>query len=163
MGEALVLRKNQRILVFLALKPTLAVLLQSCKRSGGILGGETAKQHLPSAELRDGTRPSVLAFPYTGSPAHAVDVLNFRGRSPSVTKKSTHPSVSSVETHAGSTSTKLKRSGGILGERNAQHHAPRVRVARRGKTSVLALKQGMFAVECWRLNVDCHRLAADAR
>ena len=55
-GEALVLRKEQRILVLLVLNQ------RSIKRSVGILGGETAKQHLPSAELRDGPRPSVLAF-----------------------------------------------------------------------------------------------------
>ena len=36
--------------------------LETCKRSGGILGGETAKQHFPSAELRDGPRDSVLAL-----------------------------------------------------------------------------------------------------
>ena len=27
-------------------------------------------------------KTSVLAFPYTGSPAHAVDALDFRRRSP---------------------------------------------------------------------------------
>ena len=32
------------------------------QRSVGILGGETAKQNLPSAELRDGIRPCVLAL-----------------------------------------------------------------------------------------------------
>ena len=32
------------------------------ERPVGILGEETAKQHLPRAELRDGTRSSVLAF-----------------------------------------------------------------------------------------------------
>ena len=36
---------------------------------------------LLASELRDGPRDSVLAFPYTGSPAHAVDALDFRGRS----------------------------------------------------------------------------------
>ena len=30
------------------------------ERPVGILGGETAKQHLPRAELRDGTRTSVF-------------------------------------------------------------------------------------------------------
>ena len=34
------------------------------KRSVGILGGETAKQHLPCAELRDGARDSVLALKF---------------------------------------------------------------------------------------------------
>ena len=45
------------------------------QRSVGILGGETAKQNLPSAELRDGTRPCVLALKihavlHAGSPSH---------------------------------------------------------------------------------------------
>ena len=83
-GEALVLRKEQRILVFFVLKPYWHRLIRfaearsiclgrseprfllrlrgnhtgsastNVKRSVGILGGETAKQHLPSAELRDG-------------------------------------------------------------------------------------------------------------
>ena len=59
MGEALVLRKEQRILVLLVLNQ------RSIKRPVGILGGETAKQHLPSAELRDGPRPRVLALKIT--------------------------------------------------------------------------------------------------
>ena len=71
MGEALVLRKEQRILVLLVLNQ------RSIKRPVGILGGETAQQHLPSAELRDGPRPSVvcvknyLALLYTGSTCHS--------------------------------------------------------------------------------------------
>ena len=53
-GEALVLRKEQRILVLLVLNQ------RSIKRSVGILGGETAQQHLPCAELREGPRDSVF-------------------------------------------------------------------------------------------------------
>ena len=42
--------------------PTLASLLQRSQRPVGILGGETAKQHLPSAELRDGPRLASSRF-----------------------------------------------------------------------------------------------------
>ena len=44
-----------------AATPTCSVSHASRQRSVGILGGETAKQDLPSAELCDGTRDSVLA------------------------------------------------------------------------------------------------------
>ena len=40
----------------------LALIKMEGERPVGILGEETAKQHLPRAELRDGKRPSVLAF-----------------------------------------------------------------------------------------------------
>ena len=40
----------------------LALIKMESERPGGILGEETAQQHLSSAELRDGTSPSVLAF-----------------------------------------------------------------------------------------------------
>ena len=43
-------------------KITCSVSHASCKRSVGMLGKETAKQNLSSAELRDGTRDSVLAL-----------------------------------------------------------------------------------------------------
>ena len=90
------------------------------KRSVGILGGETAKQHLPSAELRDGPRPSVLAVTllashHTGSAYSTnLDALAFRGRSPCVTKRATHPRVFSVESflashHTGIASASQKR------------------------------------------------------
>ena len=68
-GEALVLRKEQRILVFIVLKPTLAVLLQSLSGPSAYSGERLRKQHLPSAELRDGKRLAVLRLNYTGSAA----------------------------------------------------------------------------------------------
>ena len=42
------------------------------ERSVGMLGKETAKQHLSSAKLRDGTRDSVLAVNHAGSPLHSA-------------------------------------------------------------------------------------------
>ena len=40
----------------------IGLLFAKAKRKSVILGEETVKQHLPRAELRDGTRPRVLAF-----------------------------------------------------------------------------------------------------
>ena len=67
------------------------------------LGKNLRSKVFHCAKLRDGTRDSVLALkPRWQYFTHFADALAFRGRSPSVTKSSTHPSVSSVKIHTGS-------------------------------------------------------------
>ena len=66
------------------------IFIDLSRRKSVILGEETAKQHLPRAELRDGKRPSVLAFKTHWHRFRFAEALAFRGRSPCVTKRSTH-------------------------------------------------------------------------
>ena len=107
--RSLVLRKAQRILAFLVLKITCSLLHTGSalhalrKRSVGILGGETAKQNLPSVRvarrnktLRPCVKNTCSAFLHAVLHMHRRCV-GFSLASPSVTKRATHPGVPSVE------------------------------------------------------------------
>ena len=105
----------------------------SRQRSVGILGGETAKQNLPSAELRDGTRDSVLALKSTRSPLHQRTLAEY-GYVP--VRRSEQDCATRGNIHRFIASANPSYSGKNL--RSKVFHC--VRVERICKISVLALK-----------------------